>query len=401
MNKKIVLITSSFPFGKSEVWAISEINSIVELGNEILIIPRSGKGQITNQDAIKFSSNLIDLPLLDWKILIYFLKSLSIKPFLILKLFIANFEQSNSIIDFLKGVAVLPKSIFLSKLLKQSNIDHIHSLQTTSIAFMAFIISSIIEVPWSCTLHTSEIVNSNYRRSFKFRLNSASALRTISRKTWKDLSNFLGPDSSKKILMIPLGVNVNDFKKKTNLNKNFFVIVTPAELTNRKGHAYAIEAAKKMLDKGITNFKWFFYGSGPLKDELIKKVKDLNLINHCFFPGNLDHDLLMKKYREDEVDIVVISSISKNVPEGIPVSLMEAMSFEIPVIATDSGSTRELVDGTSGILVNQNDSEALSSAIVKFINKPKYMKEIGKNGRNKVSQDFDAMKNANDLVKIF
>ena len=77
------------------------------------------------------------------------------------------------------------------------------------------------------------------------------------------------------------------------------------------------------------------------------------MIDYCYFQGNLDHQLLIKKYENNEVDIVVISSISERVPEGIPVSLMEAMSYEIPVIATDCGGTKELVDGKSGILVNQ------------------------------------------------
>ena len=72
MNKKIVFITSSFPFGKSEVWAINEINSLIDLGNEIIIIPRTGKGKIINQDAIKFIPNLIDLPFMNCKIFIFF-----------------------------------------------------------------------------------------------------------------------------------------------------------------------------------------------------------------------------------------------------------------------------------------------------------------------------------------
>jgi hypothetical protein len=62
MNKKIVYITSSFPYGKSEVWANNELNSLLELGNEITIIPRTGQGKIINKDAVKFTPNLIDLP---------------------------------------------------------------------------------------------------------------------------------------------------------------------------------------------------------------------------------------------------------------------------------------------------------------------------------------------------
>ena len=70
MNKKIVFITSAFPFGKSEVWAINEINSVLKTRNDVIIVPRTGKGKIINKDATKFASNLIDLPFLNLKIFI-------------------------------------------------------------------------------------------------------------------------------------------------------------------------------------------------------------------------------------------------------------------------------------------------------------------------------------------
>ena len=76
-------------------------------------------------------------------------------------------------------------------------------------------------------------------------------------------------------------------------------------------------------------------------------------------------------------------------------------SYEVPVIATDCGGTKELVDGQSGILVNQKDSEAVAHAIIKLADKPEYRTKIGKSARNKIKQDFDTMKNANDLIKLF
>jgi glycosyltransferase involved in cell wall biosynthesis len=402
MNKKIVFITSHFPFGKSEVWAANEINSLLELGNEIIIIPRTGKGKITNKDAIKFTPNLIDLPFLNWTIFIFLLRTILLKPFQFLKLLIEIIKQSNSIIDFVKGVMILPKSLFLAKILKHRKIDHIHSYSTTSVAVMAFILSSNLKVPWSYTLHSSSILNSHFKRSILFQSGSASKCRTISEISANDLSNFIGPFLSKKIAMVHLGVEIKGFKKEKTIINDPLIIATPGELKLHKGHIYAIEAAKKLIDIGVTNFKWGFYGSGPLLNELQKKVKELNLINHCYFPGHLDHQELLNKYENNKVDIVVSSSISiSDVFEGIPVSLMEAMSYEIPVIATDCGGTKELVDGQSGVLVNQKDPEALTNAILELINKPEYRRKIGKNGRNKIKQDFDTMKNAKDLIKLF
>jgi glycosyltransferase involved in cell wall biosynthesis len=402
MNKKIVYVTSLFPFGKSEIWAANELNSQLELGNEIIIIPRTGKGKIMNKDAVKFNTTLIDLPFFNWSIFIFLIRTILLKPFQFLKLLIEIIKQSNSIIDFIKGIIILPKSLFLAKILKHSAIDHIHSFSTTSTAVMAFILSSNLKVPWSYTLHSSSIVNSNYKKSLLFHSRSASKCRTISDITRNDLSNFIGPSLSKKVAMVHLGVDLKGFKKEKTIINNPVIIATPAELKEHKGHVYAIEAAKKLIDMGVFNFKWFFYGSGPLLNELQKKVKELNLINHCYFPGNIDHYQLLNKYQNNEVDIVVSSSISiLNVFEGIPVSLMEAMSFEIPVIATDCGGTKELVDGQSGILVNQNDSEVIAKAIFKLIDKPEYRKKISKNGRNKIKQDFDTLKNANELIKLY
>ena len=102
MKKKIVFITSHFPFGKYEIWAANEINSLLELGNEIIIIPRTGKGKVINKDSIKFIPRLIDLPFFNWSIFIFLLSTILIKPFQFLKLLIKIIKQSNTTIDFAK-----------------------------------------------------------------------------------------------------------------------------------------------------------------------------------------------------------------------------------------------------------------------------------------------------------
>jgi glycosyltransferase involved in cell wall biosynthesis len=401
MNKRIVYITSSFPFGKSEVWANNELNSLLELGNEIIIIPRTGRGKIINKDSIKFGSKVIDLPFINFKILIFLLINIFFRPFSFFKLCIDIIKQSNNVFDVVKGIFILPKSLYLGKILSSREIDHIHSFQTTSTAVMAYILSSSLKVPWSYTIHTSEKFNPRFKRSFLFQSRSASLCRAVSQRTAEDLASFLDPVLSNKIAMVHLGVDIKGFKNDKILFNDPLILATPAELTSRKGHVYAIDAARILIDLGFSNFKWYFYGSGPLLNILQDTVNDLNLTNHCYFPGNLDHEDLLNKYENNEVDMVVMASISTSVPEGIPVSLMEAMSYKIPVIATDCGGTKELVDGESGIIVNQNNSKQIAHSIFELINDPDLYTKIGNNGRNKIMQDFDTLKNADDLIKLF
>jgi len=402
MSKKIIYITSSFPFGKLEIWAANELNSLIEQGNEIIIIPRTGKGKVINKDAIKFIPNVIDLPFLNWAIFVSLLTYLFSKPILFLNLLSEIIKQSNNLTDFIKGMIVLPKSLFLLKSLKNQKIDHIHSFSTSSTAVIAFILSSNLKVPWSFTLHTSGQLNNRFKRSYFFQARSVSICRTISQRTANELSTFLGPFLSKKIVNVHLGVKtVEGLKEKSNINSPF-VIATPAVFSEYKGQVYAIEAAKELVSMGFHDFKWFFYGTGPLLNELQNKVKELNLTNHCYLPGNIDHQELLNKYENNKIDLVVLTSISAGFqPEGIPVSLMEAMSYSIPVIATDSGGTLELIGDGSGIFVPQKNSILLAKEIKKLIDNSEYYTSQGQKGRKKIVSDFDTRKTSKQLYNIF
>jgi colanic acid/amylovoran biosynthesis glycosyltransferase len=67
--------------------------------------------------------------------------------------------------------------------------------------------------------------------------------------------------------------------------------------------------------------------------------------------GHVDHSQLLECYRENRVDLFVSLSTS----EGLPVSMMEAISFGIPVLATDAGGVPEIVNAHTGRLVSVHD----------------------------------------------
>ena len=200
----ILYITSHFPFGKSEVWAINELNSISAHGKEILIVPRSGRGEIINKDALKFRSSIIDLPFFSFEIFLSLSKWCLFRLPTLLMLLCEIKNQSNTIVDFIKGLVVLPKTLKLIEILKSEKIEHIHSFSLTSSAIIASLISYINQIPWSYTLHTSEIVNLSYKKSISYYSSRASFCRTISERTKKDLTQFLDPKLSKKIFKIHL-----------------------------------------------------------------------------------------------------------------------------------------------------------------------------------------------------
>ena len=87
--------------------------------------------------------------------------------------------------------------------------------------------------------------------------------------------------------------------------------------------------------------------------------------------GAVDHEKLIDYYRTTPVDLFLNVSSS----EGVPVSVMEAMSFGIPVIATNVGGTSEIVSGKTGMLVNADISpEELAGKIEELKQKPEFFK---------------------------
>ena len=85
----------------------------------------------------------------------------------------------------------------------------------------------------------------------------------------------------------------------------------------------------------------------------------------------------------------------------MPVSLLEAMSMSLPVVATDIRGCREEVDSTSGLLYQPGDIEELTNAIESLIEDPRRAAEMGKNARKRVIELFDQRKCIEKQVEVY
>lgn len=96
---------------------------------------------------------------------------------------------------------------------------------------------------------------------------------------------------------------------------------------------------------------WYHFGDGELREELEKQAKMLPNNIESTFMGRIPNDKVQKFYSENFIDAFI--NVSET--EGIPVSIMEAQSYGIPIIATDVGGTHEIVhDGVNGALLKSD-----------------------------------------------
>lgn len=136
--------------------------------------------------------------------------------------------------------------------------------------------------------------------------------------------------------------------------------------------------------------QWIHIGGGDSLEELKKYAKDkLEDKDNIFYElvGNKSNEYVTSYYKEHFVDgFINVSSV-----EGIPVSIMEAISFGIPIIATDVGGTGEIVkDGFNGFLIPSDFSdELLSSKIIAIVNNTSITKHFRKNARSEWEANYN------------
>ncbi|PYI57195.1 glycosyltransferase [Paenibacillus flagellatus] len=401
MNKKVMYITASTPWGKGETFIIEEIRALKELGHEVLIVPRSPEKDVFNEKAKELTDDSIPLPLISPGILFVFAFSLltNLAVWKVLKDIIVH---SRTIKMAIKNLSVVPKGVFIYRICGNRNIGFIHAHWGSTPATLAYVIAKLSGIPWGMTLHRWDIAENNMLQQ---KVASACFTRCIADDGKRELIELIGDGYNDKIKIIYMGVWMPEetwVPSELQVEKPV-VIACPANLIEKKGHRYLIEACKILNERKVNDFQCLLMGDGPLQESLQQQVKEYGLAGKVLFKGRVPHNEIISMYRNQEVDIVALPSIITDdmEREGIPVSLMEAMGYGIPVISTNTGGIGELIADGTGFLVDQKNEVQLADCLELLINERNKRRLVGAAGRVWVSEHFNIVKNAQKIVNSF
>jgi len=142
---------------------------------------------------------------------------------------------------------------------------------------------------------------------------------------------------------------------------------------------------------------WTHFGDGIEMEKLSHAVARIGRNIECTLKGSCSNREVLEWYRETRPDLFINVSTT----EGIPVSIMEAMSFSTPVIATNVGGTPEIVNETNGALVDVSiTASALALEIQKWIDCEENEIKAFRNSALKTWEfDYNAEKNYTEFVK--
>lgn len=395
---KLLYITASFPFGKGESFLFPEIKALKKEGVELIIVPIFPRGEMSDDwKSIQHEFKLYNVGLISIDILLHFFKY-SIIHFYTLFRHLKLLKGSN-INQLVRNLAVLPKSLWLKKILYNENPDHIHAHWGSTTSTAAMLTTHLTNYQWSLTCHRWDIYENNLLSKKSF---YSKFIRFISQKGYQDALSFgVLPHKSVVVHMgttvpqnpvYPIWKNVGDL----------FTIICPANLIPVKGHIYLIEAVSDLIHKNY-NIKLLIAGDGLLKNELKSLVLKRGIENNVTFMGQLPHNNLMKLYTNSLVHLMVLPSVDlgNGEHEGVPVSLMEAMSYGVPVLSTRTGSINELLPIEADLTVMDKNPEQLSQRIEYLYSNPDEYRKVSFFCRNIIEKDWDIELSAKKLVSSF
>jgi len=187
---------------------------------------------------------------------------------------------------------------------------------------------------------------------------------------------------SGKIFVIHNAIEITQAPKNIKKLNSVLRIVTVSRFVEQKDFQTALYSFKSLIDRNKDKaIDYFIVGFGPLENEiraLADHLKIMDRVKIFINPPNIP-DIL------EECDIYLSTSLF----EGLSNSLMEAMVFGLPIVATDVGDNRYLInDGYNGYLVRCRDIYGIADKLDKLIGSEELRKKFGDFSQNKIISEF-------------
>ena len=143
-------------------------------------------------------------------------------------------------------------------------------------------------------------------------------------------------------------------------------------------------------------------GDGPLRGELEKIARDLNIATRVNFTGFLSQPQLRELFQRSHIFLHPSETGPDGNQEGVPNSMLEAMASGLPVFATTHGGIPEAIEnGLSGILVPERDANALALALLLAADKSEQLSALAQRGAESVAEKFEQRAQVRKLEEIY
>lgn len=186
------------------------------------------------------------------------------------------------------------------------------------------------------------------------------------------------------------------FRERYKIPHDATVVLQVSWMIPEKGVDRLLKAAKLVLGRAPTTV-FMLVGEGAQMAELKKMSVDFGIASNIVFTGQVRYPTSEGAFAAADIYCQM-----SQWQEACPLSVLEAMSFGLPVVATRVGGIPELVDeNRTGFLVQQDDIEAMASRLAELVIDPRLRNSMGAEGRRRTEAMFDVRKTVGQYIQLF
>jgi colanic acid/amylovoran biosynthesis glycosyltransferase len=288
----------------------------------------------------------------------------------------------------------------LAYFMKKQQLSHLHVHMCGDVANIAMFAHLLRDIPYSLTLHNS-LVEFGFNQKWKWGF--ASFAIVISHQhlseVQEELRGFLPP----RLAVAPMGVDLEVASRQSPYlpwtGSGVCRIFSCGRLNPQKNHGDLLRTLHQLRQSGL-DVRLTIAGGDDTAEEihktgLVELIKQLSLEGAVELLGSVSEPVVRAQL--EAAHIFALASIH----EGVPVSVMEAMAMNLPVVVTDVGGMRELVDdGKNGYIVPARQPDLMAERILTLLHDPALAQSFSQAAREKIVKSFHSAISAETIYQL-
>jgi colanic acid/amylovoran biosynthesis glycosyltransferase len=295
----------------------------------------------------------------------------------------------------LRALGLLACACDLVQWARRKNVTHVHAHSCADAAHACALAERLGGPSYSLTLHGDLPV---YGVDHASKMARATCITTDGPHLVEQILNHVGGVSREKLMSNWMGVNTDVFVDagKREATSGRLRMLTVARLHLCKGHKFALRAMRQLVDEGL-DLTYTLAGDGPHRAEIEAEISLLKLEDRVKLLGTCGEDRVRELMQS--ADVFLLPSIG--IGEAGPISVMEAMSTGLPVIASIIGATPVMIDdGKTGFLTAQEDIAAIAARLRELASDVELRHRLAAAARAHAVAEFDSRNTAIRLLRL-
>jgi glycosyltransferase involved in cell wall biosynthesis len=275
--------------------------------------------------------------------------------------------------------------------------DHLHAAFAHGPASTAYYVHLVTGRPYSFAAHAKDLYLST-PEVLAAKIVAASFVLACSHSAAAELRRIAVAHggSGAEVIYAPHGVDVDRFRPgpegsdatdRTGLDEPVRLL-TVGRLVPKKGYPTLVSALAELADRGVP-FTCRIIGGGDLREALAARLASAGIADRVELCGTRTQIEILEEYRQADLFVQASVVTADGDRDGIPNSVLEAMSCGLAVVATDVAGIPEVItDHGTGLLARQADPTALADALGEAVDDHLLRARLGRAAREFVIETF-------------